>query len=91
MSPLRNPFISQVTLLSPAHGAAGYGLSNSLEEVFVRRRPLYEVVGQMGFWGMLISGIQGAGLEHQYFKTRCRGADRTLVILRLVSIGLAFA
>lgn len=24
-------------------GATGYGLSNSLEEYFVRRRPLYEV------------------------------------------------
>lgn len=39
-------------------GATGYGLSNSLEEFFVRRRPLYEVVGQMGFWGMIINGIR---------------------------------
>ncbi|GAA5926954.1 uncharacterized protein JCM15063_000416 [Sporobolomyces koalae] len=50
-------------------GATGYGLSNALEEFFVRQRPLYEIVGQMGFWGTLINGIQGAGLEHHLFHT----------------------
>ncbi|GAA5961316.1 hypothetical protein JCM3765_004371 [Sporobolomyces pararoseus] len=50
-------------------GATGYGLSNALEEFFVRQRPLYEIVGQMGFWGMFINGIQGAGLEHHLFHT----------------------
>lgn len=29
----------------------------------MRSSPLYEVVGQMGFWGTLINGIQAAGLE----------------------------
>ncbi|KAM0750662.1 DUF914-domain-containing protein [Meredithblackwellia eburnea MCA 4105] len=48
-------------------GATGYGLSNSLEEMFVRKRPLYEVVGQMGFWGSIINAIQGSSLEHHLY------------------------
>ena len=39
-------------------GATFYGLSNVTEEFLVSKRPLYEVVGQLGFWGMLISGAQ---------------------------------
>ncbi|KII87432.1 hypothetical protein PLICRDRAFT_43071 [Plicaturopsis crispa FD-325 SS-3] len=45
-------------------GATLYGFTNATEEFFVRKRPLYEVVGQMGMWGTLINGIQAAGLEH---------------------------
>jgi len=50
-------------------GATFYGISNATEEMFVRHRPLYEVVGQMGLWGTLINGIQAAGLEHEMIKT----------------------
>jgi len=50
-------------------GASLYGFSNSTEEFFVRKRPLYEVVGQMGMWGTIINGIQAAGLEHNDMKT----------------------
>ncbi|KAI0028671.1 DUF914-domain-containing protein [Vararia minispora EC-137] len=46
-------------------GATLYGFTNATEEFFVRRRPLYEVVGQLGMWGTLINGIQLAGLEHR--------------------------
>ncbi|KAI0923834.1 hypothetical protein AcW1_006684 [Taiwanofungus camphoratus] len=46
-------------------GATLYGFTNATEEFFVRRSPLYEVVGQMGMWGMIINGIQAAGLEHK--------------------------
>jgi len=35
----------------------------------VRKSPLYEVVGQLGMWGVLINGIQAAGLEHKQMKT----------------------
>ncbi|KAG6890090.1 hypothetical protein C0995_012039 [Termitomyces sp. Mi166 len=49
-------------------GATLYGLSNATEEFFVRKRPLYEVVGQLGMWGTLINGIQAAGLEHDAMK-----------------------
>jgi len=46
-----------------------YGFTNATEEFFVRRRPLYEVVGQIGMWGMLINGCQAAGLEHAGMRT----------------------
>lgn len=36
--------------------------------MFVRGSPLYEVVGQMGFWGTLICGTQAAGLEWRNMK-----------------------
>ncbi|KNZ74562.1 hypothetical protein J132_06516 [Termitomyces sp. J132] len=49
-------------------GATLYGLSNATEEFFVRKRPLYEVVGQLGMWGTLINGVQAAGLEHGAMK-----------------------
>ncbi|KAI9882895.1 MAG: hypothetical protein M1823_005353 [Watsoniomyces obsoletus] len=41
-------------------GATFYGLANLTEEFLVSKRPLYEVVGQLGFWGLLINGIQAA-------------------------------
>lgn len=44
-------------------------LANATEEFFVRKSPLYEVVGQLGMWGVLINGIQAAGLEHKQMKT----------------------
>ncbi|KAG6821458.1 hypothetical protein H0H93_010182 [Arthromyces matolae] len=43
-------------------------VANATEEFFVRKRPLYEVVGQLGMWGTLINGIQAAGLEHEAMK-----------------------
>ncbi|KAI0352320.1 DUF914-domain-containing protein [Trametes cingulata] len=46
-------------------GASLYGFTNATEEFFVRRSPLYEVIGQLGMWGVLINGIQAAGLEHK--------------------------
>jgi len=42
-----------------------YGLTNAAEEFFVRKSPLYEVLGQLGMWGMVINGIQAASLEHK--------------------------
>ncbi|GBE86605.1 hypothetical protein BKA93DRAFT_94067 [Sparassis latifolia] len=46
-----------------------YGFTNATEEFFVRRSPLYEVIGQLGMWGMIINGIQAAGLEHKQMTT----------------------
>ncbi|KAF8552149.1 DUF914-domain-containing protein [Imleria badia] len=40
-----------------------FGISNATEEFFVRRSPLYEVVGQLGMWGTLVTGIQAFVLE----------------------------
>ncbi|KAJ7672645.1 solute carrier family 35 member SLC35F1/F2/F6 [Mycena rosella] len=50
-------------------GATLYGITNATEEFFVRKRPLYEVVGQLGMWGFLICGAQAAGLEHEAMTT----------------------
>ncbi|TFK26183.1 DUF914 domain membrane protein [Coprinopsis marcescibilis] len=44
-------------------GATLYGFSNATEEFFVRKRPLYEVVGQLGMWAFLINGVQSSALE----------------------------
>ena len=46
-----------------------FTLANATEEFFVRRSPLYEVVVQLGMWGVLINGIQAAGLEHKDMTT----------------------
>lgn len=62
--PASNRVLGDILMLI---GATGYGLSNALEERFVRERPLYEVIGQIGFWGCIINAIQGAGLEHDLF------------------------
>jgi len=50
-------------------GASLYGFTNATEEFFVRRRPLYEVVGQLGMWGTIISGVQASIIEHNGMKT----------------------
>ncbi|KAF9924434.1 hypothetical protein FBU30_005588 [Linnemannia zychae] len=44
-------------------GATFYALSNVGQEFLVRQRPIYEVVGQLGFWGAIVNGIQLAILE----------------------------
>lgn len=50
-------------------GATFYGLSNIFEEFLVSKRPLYEVVGQLGFWGMIINGVQAAIFDRGDFQT----------------------
>jgi len=49
-------------------GATLYGFTNATEEFFVRKRPLYEVVGQLGMWGFLFNGIQSSALEWKEMK-----------------------
>ncbi|KAG8714769.1 hypothetical protein FRC11_007180 [Ceratobasidium sp. 423] len=49
-------------------GATLYGFTNATEEFFVRQRPLYEVVGQLGMYAMIINAIQASGLEHDGMK-----------------------
>lgn len=43
-------------------------VANATEEFFVRRRPLYEVVGQLGMWGVIINGVQASIIEHHKMK-----------------------
>jgi len=49
-------------------GATFYGLSNVYEEWFVSGRPLYEVIGQIGFWGMIINGAQAGIFDRHSFQ-----------------------
>lgn len=44
-----------------------YAFSNLFEEYMVSKRPMYEVIGQMGFWGMLINGVQCAIFDRGSF------------------------
>lgn len=48
-------------------GASCYGLSNVLEEWLVSERPLFEVVGQLAWWGMLINGAQAGIFDRAAF------------------------
>ena len=49
-------------------GATFYGLSNVAEEFLVSKRPLYEVVGQLGFWGMFIDGAVTGIFDRAQYK-----------------------
>uniref|UniRef100_A0A8H8CIC6 DUF914-domain-containing protein n=1 Tax=Psilocybe cubensis TaxID=181762 RepID=A0A8H8CIC6_PSICU len=49
-------------------GATLYGITNASEEFLVRKRPLFEVVGQLGMWGFVINGIQSSALEWRGMK-----------------------
>lgn len=46
-----------------------YGVSNVLEEFIVSKRPMYEVIGQLAFWGMIINGVQAGIFDRSAFKT----------------------
>ncbi|KAK6434201.1 hypothetical protein LTR95_009618 [Oleoguttula sp. CCFEE 5521] len=46
-------------------GATCYGFTNVFEEFLTSKRPLYEVLGQLSFWGMFIIGIQAAIFDRE--------------------------
>jgi solute carrier family 35 protein F1/2 len=50
-------------------GATAYGLCNVYEEWFVSGRPLYEVIGQLAFWAMIINGAQAGIFDRHSFHT----------------------
>ena len=50
-------------------GATFYGLANVFEEFMLSERPLYEVVGQLGQWGMIINGVQAAIFDRGSFQS----------------------
>jgi solute carrier family 35 protein F1/2 len=50
-------------------GATFYGLSNVLEEFLVSKRPMYEVIGQLAFWAMIINGVQAGIFDRGSFAT----------------------
>lgn len=44
-----------------------YGFSNCFEEFLVSKRPIYEVIGQLAFWGMFINGTQAGIFDRSAF------------------------
>ncbi|KAJ1932672.1 hypothetical protein GGF37_006979 [Kickxella alabastrina] len=50
-------------------GATCYALSNTTEEFIVRKRPQYETVAWLGFFGTIINGVQMGIIEHKELKT----------------------
>lgn len=50
-------------------GATFYGLSNTLMKFLVSKRPMYEVIGQLAFWAMLINGTQAAIFDRDSIRT----------------------
>jgi solute carrier family 35 protein F1/2 len=49
-------------------GATCYGFSNALQEFLVSKQPMYEVIGMLSFWGMLINGVQAAIFDRSAFR-----------------------
>jgi solute carrier family 35 protein F1/2 len=50
-------------------GASCYGISNVFEEWFVSKRPMYEVLTFLGFFGIFINGVQAAIFDRDSFAT----------------------
>lgn len=50
-------------------GASFYGFTNTAEEYFVSTRPVYEVLGQLSFYGVIIDGVQSAIFERSGYVT----------------------
>ncbi|EFX01902.1 solute carrier protein [Grosmannia clavigera kw1407] len=48
-------------------GASLYGISNVFEEWFVSKRPAYEVLACLGFWGVIINGVTAAIFDRHSF------------------------
>ncbi|GAM35004.1 hypothetical protein TCE0_015r02961 [Talaromyces pinophilus] len=49
--------------------ATFYGFSNVVEEYFVSKRPMYEVIGQLAFWATIINGIQATTFDRSSFES----------------------
>lgn len=48
--------------------STAYALSSVAEEFLVSKRPLYEVVGQLGIYGVLIIGVQASIFDRNSFR-----------------------
>lgn len=49
--------------------ASFYGLTNTAEEYFVSKKPVYEVLGQLSLYGCIIDGVQSAIFERSNYHT----------------------
>ncbi|EEP79391.1 conserved hypothetical protein [Uncinocarpus reesii 1704] len=50
-------------------GATFYGFANVAEEYLVSKRPMYEVLGQLGLYATIIMGVQSAIFDRESFQT----------------------
>ncbi|KAI1427437.1 DUF914-domain-containing protein [Xylaria sp. FL1777] len=50
-------------------GATIYGFTNTFEEWFVSKRPAYEVLAFLGFFGIFINGVQAAIFDRHSLET----------------------
>ena len=50
-------------------GATFYGLTNTVEEYFVSKRPMYEVLGQMSLYALVINGAQAGIFDRASFRS----------------------
>jgi len=67
---IASDYITKANNYSPSNALKGdlfcllaqtlYAFSNTFEEFLVSKRPMYEVIGQLAFWGMMINGVQAA-------------------------------
>lgn len=46
-----------------------YGFTNVFEEFLVSKRPMYEVLGQLAFYGMIINGAQAGIFDRSAFRS----------------------
>ncbi|KAI9652259.1 MAG: hypothetical protein M1831_007107 [Alyxoria varia] len=56
-------------------GATFYGLANVVEEYLLSKRPLYEVIGQLAFYAMIINGVQAGIFDRSSFRTAVWNSD----------------
>jgi solute carrier family 35 protein F1/2 len=55
--------------------ATFYGLTNTAEEYLVSKRPMYEVLGQLGFYATIIMGVQAAIFDRASFRSAVWDGD----------------
>jgi solute carrier family 35 protein F1/2 len=60
-------------------------VANATEELFVRQSPLYEVVGQLGMWGVIINGVQATLIERHKWTTSTWSGRNSLSLLPVES------
>ncbi len=58
----------------------------------MRQSPLYEVLGQLGMWGMIINGVQASVVEHKKMReSTWNGANSLVLHLRFGILRLHWA
>ncbi|KAL1305860.1 hypothetical protein AAFC00_004012 [Neodothiora populina] len=101
---IASDFITRSNNYAPANALKGdlfcllaqtlYAFSNTFEEFLVSKRPMYEVIGQLAFWGMCINGVQAAifdrhSIQHANWDSAIGGYLTGYTLLLFVFYSLA--